>query len=451
MLSDFGRLTIVGAAGLAALLAAVPVLAAPSTAGDDPGFANSGLTTVPAVTGRGFSIKPQLRTVYDTNILRLGDGQTPTLGGKRADLRFSPVVNLSVGLPVGRQQLFVAGGIGRDIFVENTQLNRNRFSIGGGVNLRAASRCTATLAADFNSRQVLATELAELVPNLQETLSYGGTANCQLPAGLGFGGTVRRIQLRNDMLNRQALDFNSSIYSAQLSYAIGNIGNFSVSGNLNKVGYPNRPVILLGGTTTDDGVDIISGRFGYQREIGSRLALTLGTSYLSSRPQPGTILQFVATLPPALPGITLAPLDRAPFTGTGYDASITYRPSSRMTTVFQASRDVRASANVGAQFQVLTSFGADIDYQIGSSLTAGLGATFNKHRYFNGFLINNFAGRRIEDKISRVYGSIVYAPVKLYALSVEVAYQKRASLPVDFSFDSVSAVLALRLNFGRES
>ena len=452
MRSDFGKLMTVGAAtALVVVLAAAPAIAAPSTAGDDPGFASAGLTTVAPVTGRGFNIKPTLRTVYDSNILRLGDGLAPTNGGQRSDMRVTPLVSMSVGLPVGRQQLFVAAGLGRDIYLNNKQLNRSRYSIGGGINVRAAARCTATVAADFNSRQALASAGDELVPNLQETLSYGGTASCQSPVGLGFGGTVRRIELRNDSVDRRPLDFNSLVYSAQLNYAIGNLGNFNATGSINKVRYPNRPVLLTGGGADADGVEILSGRIGFQRELGSRLALTLGTSYLSSKPKPETVLQFAQALPPALPGLVLVPIARAPFTGVGYDASITYRPSQRMTASLQASRDVRASANVGAQFQVQTSFGADIDYRIGSTITAGAGVTYDRHRYFNGILIANAGGRRVLDEISRVYGTIAYAPVKLYSLSAEVAYQKRNSLPVQFSFDSVSAVLSLRVNFGRES
>ena len=451
MRSDLGRLTtVVAATAMVAVLAAVQAIAAPSTAGDDPGFAASGLTSVAPVTGRGFYIRPSLRTVYDSNTLRIGDGLVPANGGQRSDLRISPLVSMSFGLPVGRQQLFVAGDLGRDIFLNNKQLDRARYSIGGGINLRAASRCTATVAADFNSRQVLVSVIDELVPNLQETLSYGGTASCQSPVGFGFGGTVRRIEVRNDTLIRQQLDFTGLLYTAQLSYAIGNIGSFSASGSLNKVGYPNRPIILLGGGIDADGVDILSGRIGYLRPLGSRLALTLGVSYLSARSQPETILQLAQALPPALPGLAVVPLDRTPFSGVGYDASITYRPSRRMTATLQAARDVRTSAFIGAQFQVQTSFGADIDYRLGSSITAGAGITFDRFRYFDGIVIGA-VGRRDLDEISRVYGSLVFAPVKLYTLSAEVSYQKRNSLPLAFSFDNVSAVLSLRVNFGKVS
>jgi hypothetical protein len=449
---DFGRLTSVGAAIIMlASLTATPAVAAPSTAGDDTGFANSGLTTVAPVLGRGFFIRPTLRTVYDTNILRIGDGFTPTNGGQREDLRISPLVDASFGLPIGRQQVFVAGSLGRDIYINNEQLNRTRYAVGAGLNLRAASRCTATAAVNFDSRQALVTEVAELVPNLQETLSYGATASCQSPVGLGFGGTVRRLELRNDALTRSQLNYNAMLYSAQLNYALGNIGRFSATGTLNKVGYPTRPVLLVGGGVDTDGVDILSGRFGYQRELGSRLAVILGLSYLESRPQPGTVLQLAPTVPPALPGLVLTPTDRSKFTGLGYDAAITYRPSTRLTATLNAARNVQASANVGAQYQVQTNFGADIEYRLGSALSLGSGVTYDKRRYFDSVFIVNTGGRRIQDDISRVYGNIGYAPVKLYSLGLEVAYQKRKSLPVEFSFDSFSAVLSLRVNFGRES
>ena len=452
MRSNFCRLSHVGAAAVMMVgFTASPALSAPSSAGDDPGFANSGLTSVGPVTGRGYFLQPSLRTVYDSNILRLGDGFAPSNGGQRSDFRISPLVIGSIGLPIGRQQAFLAGSLGRDIYVNNGQLNRTRYSIGGGLNLRAAARCTATAAVDYDSRQALVTEVAELVPNLQNTFSYGATASCQSPVGLGFGGTVRRVELRNDTAIRAQLNYNATQYSAQLSYALGNIGRFSASGNLNKVSYPNRPVFLVSGGFDPDAVNILSARFGYQREIGSRLSLALGMSYLESSPQPQTILQLTPTAPPALPGLVLAPLSRSKFTGLGYDAAITYRPSTRLTATLNAVRNVQASANVGAQYQVLTSFGADIDYKLGSAISVGTGATFAKHQYFNNVFIINAGGRRIQDEISRVYGNIGYAPVKLYNLGLEVAYQKRKSLPVDFSFDSFSAVLSLRINFGRES
>lgn len=449
---DFGKRTEAGAAVVMVLaLAGSPALAAPSTAGDDRGFADTGLTGVSPVTGRGFTITPSVRTVYDTNMLRLGDGLTPTNGGQREDVRISPLVNVSLGMPIGRQQVFVVGSLGRDYYINNDQLNRTRYSLGAGANLRAGTRCTATAAVDFDSRQAIVSELAELVPSEQETLSYGATALCQSAVGFGFGGTVRRLEVRNAPLARSQLDLNTMLYSGQASYALGNVGRFSLSGNLSKVTYINRPVLLVGGEIDIDGVDILSGRFGYQREIGSRLSVRLGVSYVESKPQPRTIVQLFPTVPPALPGVIAIPTDRETFSGLGYEAAITYRPSARLSASFQAARNVQASVNVGAQYQLQTSFAADVDYRLGSAITVGTGVTFDERQYFNSVNRPNGGSGRISDEISRVYASVGYSPVKLYGLNLEVAYQTRKSIPVEFSFNSFSANLSLRVNFGRGS
>lgn len=431
-------------AGLTAMAVAVsaPAAAAPSTAGDDPGFGDPGLTTVAPVAGRGWKVGATLNTLFDENILRIGDGLPLRAGRTRADFRVSPSVSLSTGLPVGRQQLFVGGELGRDYYARNTQLNRNRFAIGGGANLRVGTRCTGAVGIDYAGRQVLVSEVAELVPNLQKTLTYGGSANCQAPVGIGFGGSIRRVERRNDSLSRRAFDLNSTIFAPQISYALPALGQFSVTGSLNKVRYPQRGVLEPTGDFVNDGVDIMSGRFGYSRALGTRFNISLGVSYLQAKPTPTTIV--ISLAPPLI-------TDRPTFSGLGYDAAVTYRAGPRLTAVVNASRDVSASSNVGAQYQVRESYGLDLDYALGSAINVGTGVTLNKRDYRGSFTTPDEQLLRDRDSITRVYGQIVYAPVRLYSVSFEVAHQDRNSNPDVFSFASTSAQLRLRVNLGRES
>ncbi len=446
----FNKTALAAFASVAALSAA-PGSAAPSTAGDDPGFQNSGLTSVAPVEGRGYKLEAHLSTLYDSNIIRNGDGVTPRPGAVRADFRITPSVTAAIGVPIGRQQLFIGGDVGRDYYIHNKQLDRNRYTLGGGLNLRAGTRCTGTLAADFSSRLILLSELAEVIPNVQEKLTYGASAQCQGPVGIGFGGSVRRLESRNNNPARQQFDLDSIIFSPNISYALGNLGRFSLSGSLNQVDYVNRAVLVADGSTVQDGVDISSGRFGYERAIGSRLAVTLGLSYFESQPTPTTILTVVGvTSPPAPPGVILGAIDRSTFSGLGYDGSISYRPSPRLAATFAAGRNVSGSANVGAQYQVSTNVGVDLDYQLGASINVGTGLTYDEKQYFNSFISPDERLRRIEDKIARVYGSVRYTPVKLYSLSLLMAYQDRNSTPVDFSYDSVSVLLSLRVKMGRD-
>jgi hypothetical protein len=154
----------------------------------------------------------------------------------------------------------------------------------------------------------------------------------------------------------------------------------------------------------------------------------------------------VTGLPPAL---VLVPVDRSDFSGLGYDASITYRPSSRMVMVLAANRNVSASVNVGALAQVRTSVLFDVDYMLGSGLKLGAGGSYDERNYDNSVLTLPDRRLREQDKISRVYANIGYDTSRLLSLAFEVAYQDRQSLPVEFSFDSFSARLNVTLRFGR--
>jgi hypothetical protein len=434
---------------VALLAAAAPAIAAPSTMGDDESFFQP-KATGPAAAGRGFLISGGVRTLYDSNILRLGDGFNPRPGEQREDIRISPSISAEAGLPVGRQRLHFNGTVGRDYFVNNQRLDRNRYEIGGGATLAAGSACTAEIDGSLRSRQILFSELGELVPNAQENLSYGASANCRTATGIGFGGGVRRTQLRNSNPTRELFDLNGTAYNLQLSYGGGNLGTFSVSGGLNDVSYIGRQVLTTDGRNIDDGVKIRSGRVGYQRDFGTRLGLVVGLSYFESEPEPTTILTPVVIGTP--PVIGLVPFDRTTFSGLGYDAALTYSPSTRMAVVFAANRNVSASANVGALAQVQTSFLIDVDYTLASGIRLGTGGSYNRRDYDNSFTALPDSGRqRQQDKISRIYASVGYATSRLLSLGLEVSYQDRRSLPVEFSFDSFAARLNMTLKFGRNT
>lgn len=448
------RLLVAGVAAFAVSFAsAVPVDAAPSRAGDDAPIINSGLTSVAPITGRGYLLSASLATDYDSNILRLGDGfaspQTPGAAPRsKADFRFSPAVTAAIAMPVGRQQVFLGGDLGRDFYARNTQLNRNRYAIGGGLNWRVGVSCSGTVAGEFRSRQSLLSELSQLIDNVQHTLAYGASAHCQAPVGLGFGGTVRRNEIRNQNPTRAQFDVNSTVYSPEITYSLPALGQFSLGGSVVQVRYPNRPVTGFDGTATrqaDDGVNIISGRVGYTRAVGSRLTVQLGASYIDTKPKPETILT-------PIPGTNLSfPQSRPGYKGLGYDAAITYHPSSRLTATLLGNRQVTSTANVGALFVIQRSLGLDIDYKVGPAITAGIGVTQDKRDYRGNFSNIVDPNARIGDTINRVYGQLVYDPVPLYSVALEVAHQNRDSNPAIYNYKSTSALLTLRVKLGRNS
>jgi hypothetical protein len=437
--------TVVASALLAAPALAQRLPPIISTAGDDPGFVDAGLGGFAPIDGRGYSISGSFTTLYDSNILRTGQGQQPRPGAQESDFRMTPVITARVGLPVGRQQLFAGASVGADIFAANGELNRIRFIGGGGINLRAGSRCTSTIGGNYSSRQLILTDVADTIPNAQETLSYGITANCQGPTGIGVGVTVRQSNTSNSAPGREGFNLNSLIISPNLSYSRPMLGTFTLSGSVNYVTYPNRFILTTEGQFLEDAVNIYSGRIGYQRNIGTRLNFGVGLSYFESSPQPDTILVEFGGL-----GIFF-PTDRPSVSGLGYDASLTYTPSGRISATVNFGRNSTASPNVGALFQVVTLFGADINYTLGSSMRLGFGGTYTTRDYENSFVTVEQPLPRLQDKIGRVYGKLTYSPPRPWDVSLLLAYQTRASQPDIYSFNSFSAVLTLSFEFGRTS
>ena len=79
---------------------AMAAVSAPSTAGDDVASENRALGAVASVLGR-FRIDGTMNTLYDSNMLRVGDGIRLAPGTQKSDFRFSPGVTLSTALPFG--------------------------------------------------------------------------------------------------------------------------------------------------------------------------------------------------------------------------------------------------------------------------------------------------------------------------------------------------------------
>ncbi len=425
------------------MVAAVPATAQ-RTGSDSAPVSNGGIISVAPIAGRGYQLAATLRTLYDDNLLRLPDGQNAN-GRSKSDFRFSPTVDASIGMPLGRQQFYIGGTFGRDYYARNTDLNRNRYLIGGGVNWRLGAICTGALAGEFNRRQNLLNDAGFQVDNVQENGTYGGSANCRV-GPIGVGGTIIHNTTNNLNPSRALFNVSSTSYAPRLTYGSVNFGQFSLGGSYNDVTYPRRTVLGLSGSVPDR-IAIYAGRVGYQRSLGTRLSITLGASYNKARPIPRTQVFFVIDPVTGLPvGVTN---DRNGYSGVGYDGSLSYTPSPRLSAQLSASRNVTSTPNAGASFVINQAYGANVSYKVGPSITAGLGAAYDIRDYRGGFVSPTEPRLRVSDKSKRIYGSITYSPVKLYDIDLEVAHQSRVSNPSVFNYSGTSVSLTLRVKLGR--
>ncbi len=422
---------IAAALALVASGASADVAQAASNNSDDAPINGSNLLQTEVVEGRAWRLRGQVGTLYDSNITRTIDGE--------GAMRLSPLLSFSAGMPMGRQQLFFGADYGRDIVFTQERLNRGRNAVGGGVAWRVGSACSGVVGAERFQRLSLVAEQADLVNNVQTGVNVAGSIGCRTPTGIGFGGSVEHRTASNDLASRTPYDLRSTIYAPNISYGTPNLGQFSLTASFNSTSYPNRPIPTAAGIV-EDGIRIFSGRFGYQRKFGSRLQLALGASLLKTTPNPDTQLTIVNNQ------IVSTPRDG--FSGSGYDISIDYTPSTRLAFNVTASRNVQVSPNVGALFVLRNDFGADATYRMNRAMTFGLGGLMTKSDYKQSFTSPG-VNARISDNTKRIFANFDYSPVKLYTVRLEVVHQMRRSDPISFNYDSTSVRLNLIVNLGR--
>jgi len=428
----------------------VPATTAVAQSTDDDRPARA-VTSVSPITGRGFRIGASLRTYYDSNLLRLGNGFPRTQGKSRADFRFSPSVDAAIGQPIGRQQLFLGGSLGRDYYARSNGLDRNRYSVGGGALLKAGTSCNGSITGDYKRRQAVLSESSLAVDNTQASLDYGAVIDCAPSQGIGFGGGVTRQQTDNKNPNRQVQDSRETNFDAHLNFGASALGTFSAGGTMSRFSYPKRSLFVenpAGGLplTINDKLDLYSGRISFSRAIGTRLSLSASASYIKVKPKPDAVLNLVQGENGQLFFIASP---RAGFTGPGYNLSIDYHPGGRFGAQFGGGRNITSSPNVAARLNIRDDIGMTFSYRIGNSISTSFGADYNHRRYKGGFATVAEPLARTSDSTTRIFARASYSPRPLYGLDFEVGQHIRDSSPKQYNVSSTSASLTLRVKFGR--
>lgn len=420
------RLLSWGAILTATTVGAVPAIAAvvPTQSGSlSREFTGNGAKD--AVAGRGFSLEGALSSLYDSNILR--DGGRFSQGRSRGDFLFTPTATLRAGLPFGRQQLFGTVIVGRDFYARNTDFDRTRLNIGGGLNLAAGPTCQGSLFAQYSEQQGRQLDLVNNIPNKQQDTVYQANAGCGRARGFGFGGGFTRLETGNGNPLYRLFDSQTSTFTANTRFNGGQIGTLTISGTYSDVSYPNRQGAVIA-TGRGDGVKVYSGQVAYRRDIGPSISANLGVSYIDVRPKQTA-------------GIFAAP----GYSGPGFDVSLTYHPGVRLSGTLSATRNVTASSNVGASYAIDGSYALDLNYKLSSRLNAAVGGSINSRDYRGSFTSAIDPVARGNDTLHRGYASLSYSPTRLYSVDLTVAQQGRRSTPDDFNFDSTSASVTLRI------
>lgn len=399
---------------------------------DDPVRSSSGVPGLDGYPGRGLLLDLKVSSIYDSNLARqpiADDG-----------LRIRPEVNARYGLGSGRLGLFAQGTYGRDIvYGTNRFPAADRVMVGGGLDMKLA-RCSLQAGGSWRRSLAFQTEATLFGGFQQEAAQAGLTGSCRIGGGLGINGSVLRSDFRTSRANSQAFNLNSWNYSLGLSLGSAALGQFSLTGSYSDSRMPGRLVVTPTGLF-EDGLRQKSVRLGYARNFGPRIALTFGVSYLDTKPKLAAEVLLVDGVPQVV--------DRAGFSGLGYDGALDFTFTPRLGMQLTAARSVFANSLVGAQFTVTDVQALSFDYKLSSRYSFLVGAERRNNEYRGAFISGLDPTLRRNDEFSRIFGSMRAQLGQRIQLSLDVAHSLRRSNPAILNFNSTSVGLTLGLKFGR--
>jgi hypothetical protein len=396
----------------------------PGAVVDDPNrvFGDEGpfFAALGVVGALGLTPSASLSVQYDNNVARLEDGEPlPSRFRSKADWSFRPNFGLATERNIGRQRLFLNGSVGRIIYANNTQLNNNRFNIGGGIGLSLGRSCGGQVSAGYNKRDWLIGGFDEAANATAETTTFGGTVNCATAAGLSGGIGYNRGRQTNKSedpaVDRSFADARFQGVTGNIGYRVGSRGQVGVSTAWNENILPNQTILGEENRNTITNFAV----FGSYR-IGSTLSAngSIGQSRVRS----------------SLPG-------SEGFTGGTWNFGGSYA-GSRFGANFRFAQSVNGGGNQAANFAVVRDFLVSGTYRLNDRMNISAG--YNRFdQDFRGTnlvpqtnQIENFSG-------DRLFAGAGYRFARVLSLRGDVNYQRRDSQPAGFGFDSTTATLTI--------
>ncbi len=395
-----------------------------------------GLPGIGAAVLGGLSLTGSVDTLYDSNVTRGGTGH-------RDDFRYSPALSGTYGRSGGALSLSVDGLVGRDIFQYNRYLDRNRYVAGGILTYRRGSSCRLSVNTNYSRRQNgirgagaqifdpagnPVDDIGVVVDNVQTSLGYGANVGCGSPSGrLSFGGGYSHGSLSNDAPTRQFADSDSDIFSGNVGIGILRPGQLSLTGSYSTIGYPHR-LAGFGGAfippqLLNAGVRTYRVGLSFSRPIGTRFSGSIGASFLHADPTGG----------------------QPPYSSPAYNVSVTYTASPRLSFNLAGVRDIVASTTAGALYRVVDSVQFGSDYSLGESITIRANAGLISNSYKQPFVIPGEV-LRVSQTTKQVGLSAIFAPRKLYDVSVHVSQTFRESNPSVLNYNSTRAGVTLAVH-----
>lgn len=388
-----------------------------------PTVALAQMPTAPAGQ-RVWRVGVRVEGAYDSNISRTSEDVTNVRQLTKDDYILTPNVTAAISQPFGRQVAFLSGDVGYAFYRKNSELDRRRASVNGGV-AGILGPCRPMVFGGYDAAQ---SDLANLnvgtTKNLAEQTRIGVGASCSRGIGPGASFTLQRSETNNSDATVRESNATTEIGTLQLIFARPTLGTFSAGFTHSSTEFPNR---INPGRPVGDGFFTQSYFVGYTRNFGSRLKFAGqgGVTHLKREFAP--------------PGV-----DQSMNSYT-YSADVTYGLGDRIEFSASGSRAITPSIAVGKTFDKSTRLGVAASYRAGQRIRLETGYTWQEIDSN----VDTAAALLVvtNSQIHTVSGKVAFNANERLSLSLDVRYEDReANLP-QFTYNAARIGITAQTSF----
>lgn len=417
-----------GVAPPAPVLPAGPVTASTTVAdplrvyGDD-GPVFSGLDVL---SGLGLHVGAALTTEYNDNIARRASGAPiDDRYNSRDDWAFRPSVNASIGHALGRQQLYLSGSLGRDYYVHNTRLNKNRLALNGGVAWRLGVRCGGQLGGGYSKRGTQFGVFEDVVPSTQTRWSLLASGTCRTATGLSANLSYNRYTIRNHtddplgLVDRSFADVNSQMLSGGIGYPLGRRGEIGVQGQWRDQTYIRQFLP----TGEQNGTRSYGANVFANYHLGPSLKLNggVGRSWVRPKHSRGLVNSF---------------------SGTTWNVGLDYS-GPRLGASISAGRTANGSSGGYSNYSIGRFLNTAVSYRANDRLRFAAGYSRDKLRYEGYDLLPETRLVR-NSTMDQFFVGADYRVNRIFSTSLNYRHRHRSSQPTAYSYSSNVIGLTVR-------
>jgi hypothetical protein len=375
-----------------------------------------------------FSATLSAKVEHQTNISGVSDIEAKLRGVSTDDTTYTPNLNVTVNMPVGRQLVYLNGNVGYLYHDKNKIYDSERIAIDGGVRARV-SVCAVDVGGTYQRALSSFDDIVigPTIDNILETKGAHIQATCARRTGFGLTGAISTETAQNDTSLLKVQDYTRNSYMLGVSYSKPRLGVLTVFGTHARTEYDNRGSGVGVGLGLSEGYESDTGGLTYERHLGARIDGSVTVSYTS-----------VSGLGTPVPG---APSD---FDGVTYLLTASYKASQRLRGDVSFGREVTPSNRFGNSYDLATRYTIRGSYDLGSRISTNLGY---EQRETDSKGSPVLPGILTNSTVKVVSGGITYKMSRRVGFSLDAGYEKREANDPRFEYDNTRVGLTADVTY----